>query len=316
LTSISLHNAIKKLIVTIDERVQQGGVVTVGIPTGFKSLDQHTGGLRKSAIYIIGGRPGMGKSGFAFALAKNVAKQDLKVLFLSLEMPAELMALRALSAYTGIPSERIERGQLSQQEFQAVQTAVKDTENITFDIIDGSVKSDEFITTMMSKGSDAVDLIVIDYVSLFRDPSRYGETERVTNISTNLMTLRSVLQIPLVVLAQLNREVEKRENHIPILSDLRDSGALEQDAFFVGFCYRPHYYNMMFDGEAPLEVEKDASIIIAKNRQGQIGQVPLWFYPAQTLWTDVEERLPTLPSPTHVIPESDGPLTRKVKEKR
>jgi replicative DNA helicase len=308
---IKLSDAITQTIAEVSERVKAGGVNVVGLETGFPALDHMLGGLRRKAVYFLGGRPGMGKTSLALAIAMENAKQKRKVLFLSLEMDASLLSLRVLSSLTGIPAERIERGKLTKDEFEAVQKVVADTKKLTFGILDESITSEEFVDYVAEfQQTHGLDLLVIDYVSLFRDKISYGENERVSRISNNMMQIAKSCDIPVLLLGQLNREVEKRENHVPILSDMRDSGSIEQDSFCVMFCYRPYYYEMMFDGGEPQEVEKDAKIIVAKHRQGEVGQVGAWFYPSRTMWTPKETHI-TPPEPTGL-----GPLAAMVRNGR
>lgn len=268
-----------------------GGVQTVGLSTGFHSLDSVLGGLRKEALYVLAGRPGMGKTALAFAIALSVAKEGYNVHFLSMEMSAELLALRALSALTKVPSEKIERGLLSKEEFQRVSAARKEVEHVNFDIVGERLESQAFLDhVFLTHSKKPMDLVVIDYVSLCRDENKFGDNERVGRIIENFAHMARVIKAPVIAVAQLNREVEKRENHVPILSDLRDSGAIEQAAFSVLFTYRPYYYEMMFDGAEQLAIEKDAKIIVAKNRQGQAGvQVSVDFIPDQMKWMDKDK---------------------------
>lgn len=280
----SLHNAITTVVEQVSERAKQGGIDVVGVPTGFPSLDAATSGLRKKAVYILAGRPGMGKTSLALCIAFNITRKGKKVLFLSMEMDAELLALRVLSMHTGIPSDRIERGKLSKEEVAKVQEVINITENLTFDIADDTIDSERFTGSIGTyQERYGLDFLVVDYISLFRDPNSLGENERLGRISKNMLACAKQCDIPVLVLSQLNREVEKRENHVPILADIRDSGAIEQDAFAVLAAYRPHYYAMMFDGEPP-EEEEDAKILILKQRQGEVGAINVVFKPQQTLW--------------------------------
>lgn len=282
----SLHSSLESYIETVSQRVLQGGVDIVGLSTQIPVIDDVLGGLRNSANYALGGRPGMGKTSLGLTIATNIALQKHPTLFLSLEMSAELLSLRLLSMQTGIPSRRIELGKLTHDELLLVQGVLKVTKDLTFNVIDGSIDSETFVGHVKGyQDKHGLDFLVVDYLSLFRDPNKFGDTERLARISANVFEVSRRCNIPCLSLVQLNREVEKRENHIPILSDIRDSGAIEQDAFAVLFCYRPHYYRMMFDGAEPEKVERDAQIIVAKNRQGEQGlQLPMDFIPERTLW--------------------------------
>jgi len=282
--SRSLHTTLIDLVDVISERAQKGGIDIVGIPTGFPDFDRVTSGLRKKSLYYIVGRTGMGKTALALSFAYNIAKAGKNILFLSLEMDAELLALRALAMHTGIPSDRIERGQLNKEEVIAVQNVLTITEKFHFQVVDEPIDSERFTNSIEKyQQRHGLDLLFVDYASLFRDIAKNSENERLGRISANLLTCAKVCSIPVVAIAQLNREVEKRENHVPILSDIRDSGSIEQDGFLVLAAYRPHYYRQMFDGEPPLEIE-EAEIKILKNRQGEVGTIRVLYKPAQTLW--------------------------------
>lgn len=282
--SKSLHSAITSVVEQVSERAKQGGIDVVGIPTGFPSLDSATSGLRKKSLYFVVARPAMGKTSLALCIAFNMVKKSKKILFLSMEMDAELLALRTLAMQTGIPSHKIETGRLTKEEVTRVQNVVAFTKNLTFDIADDIIDSETF-TRGISKYQErfGLDALFVDYISLFNDPNNVGENDRLGRISKNMLACAKQCDIPVIVLAQLNREVEKRENHVPILSDIRDSGSIEQDAFAVFAPYRPHYYAMMFDGEPP-EEEEDAKILILKQRQGEVGAINVVFKPQQTLW--------------------------------
>ena len=305
---VKLHDAIQYTLAEVSERFELGGIQTVVIPTGFKYLDAALNGLRNSALYVLGGRSGMGKTSLAYGIALNIAKQLRRTLFFSFEMDANLLALRALSAMSGVPGERIERGQMSKEELEKVRMVQAETKDLTFDIVSGKITSEELTEYLQKERVDVgLDFVVIDHVDLLADNMRFGSYDRMSQIAVNLALAARTTDLPILALAQLSRAVEQRENHVPILSDLRESGKLEENAFAVLFTYRPHYYAMMFDGAEPVEVEKDAKIIIAKNRQGELGQLTVDFFPAQMRWADRSTKV--------VIPSvGDGPLTRKVKE--
>ncbi len=282
--SKSLHTALVNVIEEVSERVKKGGIDVVGISSGFPALDKATSGFRKKAVYVLSGRPGSGKTSLALCICMNIARQGKKVLFLSLEMDAELLALRVLAMLTGIPSDKIETGRLTLEEVNAVKGVLDVSKNLTFEVIDDTITSTLFADNIAKfQERHGLDFLAVDYLSLFTDPNTFGENERLGRVSKNMLRCAKQCDIPVLALSQLNREVEKRENHVPILSDIRDSGSIEQDAFAVFAVYRPHYYAMMFDGEEPLEIE-DAKIVILKQRQGEVGQVGVHFKPKQTLW--------------------------------
>jgi len=227
-------------------------------------------------------------------MALNVAHAGHSVLFVSLEMDASLLSTRILSSRTGIPAERIELGHLNENEMFTVQEAYHQND-INFIIADNSMTSHALLD-LISSMDERPSFIVVDYISLLRDNGNLGQTERVTQISGNLREIARICDAPLLALSQLNRAVEARQEHIPILSDLRDSGSLEQDAFAVLFVYRPQYYASMFDNAEDVEVEHDAKIIIAKNRQGVTGMSTATFHPRTMTWSQVDHPIVHPPS--------------------
>ena len=217
----------------------------------------------------------------------NVAQQQKNVLFISLEMSANLLALRLLSSQTGVPALDIEYGRLTHEQLQRVQNAREAARTLNFDLYDDSMLSDGLLERVKNyKERKGLDLLIVDYLSLLRDPSSFGETERVTKIVGNLREVARICDMPVIAFAQLNREVEKREGNLPTLSDFRDSGSIEQDAGVAAFLYRPHYYAMMHDDADPVDCEDDAQIILAKNRQGPTGSLKVKFYPKLMKWED------------------------------
>lgn len=276
----------------IEERKQKGGVDIIGTPTGFWRLDEYLGGLQPDAMYVIGARTGLGKTSLALDIALNVARQDKGVLFFSLEMTAERLTNRLLSRMTDIPGGRIVRGKVDGDELRALKLAAEELSDIPLAIDDTTYDSERLISYATNVAEDAakrgrseIGLVVVDYISLLRDQQKVNENERLTRISNNLRSLArpDQLNTPILVLAQLNREVDKREGNIPTLSDLRDSGAIEQDAHAVIFCYRPYYYELL-KGAEPMPQENDAALIVAKNREGPQGKTRATFYPSRTAW--------------------------------
>jgi replicative DNA helicase len=307
----SLQKAIERTIEHVEERASKGGVEYVGIPTGFPKLDYATGGLRPKGLYYIAARTGLGKTALAMSMAKNISSLKKKVLFISLEMSAELLATRYLSSFTGIPAMNIERGKLDGMQLAQVRSVLEEIKDLTFGVADNSVNTDQLTKLATdTKEQFGLDLLIVDYITLIADPNKMGQTDRVTELSRGLQRLANELDIPVLALSQLNREVEKREGNIPTLSDLRDSGAIEQDADAVIFCYRPHYYAMMNEGEPAQKYEDDAKILLAKNRHGPVGQFSVTFVPDRMLWLPSGERIAD-PPPTNM-----GSLVAKVKQGR
>lgn len=246
-------------------------------------------------------------SAFAMSMAMNMARKNYKVLFLSLEMSADLLAMRAIAGLAQVPSDMLEKGRLTDEEHKRVVAVEEVIEDLSFAIVDDTTDSEKFLEyTVEFQEKYGLDVLFVDYLSLFRDGNSFGDVERVGRISRNVREIARVCHIPVVALAQLNREVEKRENHMPVLSDLRSAGDLEQDAFLVLFPLRPHYYAMLENGEEELLAEKDAKIIVAKNRQGRTALTTATFYPNRMLW----EQLP----PSLVEPPSLAARVRRGRE--
>jgi len=247
----------------------------IGIPTGISSVDKYTTGLNKSDLIIIGARPGMGKTSFCLNIARNVAIQSGKtVCFISLEMTRDQLAQRLLSNEACIKSEKLRTGELSQEDFVNLAVAgerlgkapiyVDETSGITVPEIKAKVKR--------MKG--ACDLVIIDYLGLIRSSERKeNRVQEVSDITRNLKIMAKELNIPVICCAQLNRGTEsKGSSHIPALSDLRESGSIEQDADIVLFLHREAYYGN--SDEQPVDQTK-AMCVIAKNRHGETANVDL-----------------------------------------
>lgn len=275
----------KALVTTIDEAVERqkrGGVDIIGTPSGITQLDSLLGGFRKSSYYVLAGRTSSGKSSLAFNFAMNAAKTGANVAYVTLEMSAHVLGLRYLAATTGMSGNYIERGFFDNKEFAKIQEAQAISEYLNIDVLDKPCVVADIGKYLQGHQTD---ILFVDYISLFSDK---GESmhERISDISGQLVAYAHAFDIPVVTLAQLNRNVEHRENKTPVLSDLAESGRLEQDADAVIFTYRPHYYAMMFNGAARLDVEHDAKIIVAKNRHGPVAAVNAKFVPKHMQWED------------------------------
>ncbi|WP_204086408.1 replicative DNA helicase [Candidatus Karelsulcia muelleri] len=257
-----------------------------GIPSGFKGLDKVTCGWQKSELTIIAARPGMGKTSFALSMARNIVINfKIPTLILSLEMSSAQLVTRLISSETGIPSERLKRSDFSKLEWDLVKSKIKvlgesplfidDTHHLS--IFELRAKCRREILR------NKIKLVIIDYLQLMN----YGKLENknlqreqeVSYISRNLKAISKEFNIPIIALSQLSRAVEIRGGRKrPILSDLRESGALEQDADIVAFIYRPEYYGFTnWDTGNREECQGEAEIIIAKNRNGTIDNIRMKF---------------------------------------
>lgn len=245
--------------------------------TGYAALDQLLGGgMLNSGLYLLAARPGMGKTTMALNIADRVAQAD-PVLFVSLEMDDEQLAAKRISRVTGIPSQKLLMQPLSDREYDAVARAARDLSILSFYTNNNPVVTVEDIG-MLARGIGELRLIVVDYFGKIAPPAyarRAGRVEYTTEISGALKNLARALKIPVLVLCQLNREVEARQDKHPQLSDLRDTGALEQDADGVIFLYRSDYYadQSTVNPNAPSVLE----VNLAKNRHGFVGSCKLAF---------------------------------------
>ncbi len=249
----------------------------VGIPTGISALDKIITGLNKSDLIILGARPGMGKTSFALNIARNVAvNAKKKVCFFSLEMTRDQLAQRMLSNEASIESEKLRTGDLSADEWTRLAQAGKN-------LSDAEIYFDETssITVPEMKAKlrrmDGVDLVVIDYLGLMHSARKTeNRVQEVSEITRNLKVMAKELNVPVIACAQLSRGTEtKGKSHKPALSDLRESGSIEQDADIVMFIYRETYYDAEKKDDEERGDPNKAEIIVAKNRHGSIDTVEL-----------------------------------------
>lgn len=270
-------------------RLDRGERPTPGLPTGLVDLDCKCGGLKASEMIVIAGQPSMGKTTLALNIAEYLAvDQKQPVAFVSLETSRQQLVMRMLSSRAGIDSRLIERGQLQDTEWIRFNNAVDDfREGAKLYIVDRRdltpLQLRAKVRRLVSKAG--VKAVFIDYLQLIQSPDRADSREReVAAISRRLKALSGELEIPVIVLSQLNRAVETRENHQPRISDLRESGAIEQDADLVLLLHRPEYYKP--DDPTLTGVAK---VNIAKNRNGGVGWVELQFNPELTRFRNLEQ---------------------------
>lgn len=325
--SVKSFGQATRLAVAQAERALNSGGHLSGITTGLDSLNAKMGGLHRSDLIILAGRPGMGKTSLATNIAFNAAQrlirdredgiEDAKsagagVAFFSLEMSADQLATRILSEQSGISSENLRMGKISQQDFRNLARAAADLENLPLYIDDTPGLTIAALRTRARrlKRQRGIDLIVVDYLQLLQGSGRSSEANRVqeiSEISRGLKTLAKELHVPVLALSQLSRAVEQRENKRPQLSDLRESGSIEQDADIVLFVYREEYYvSFTKPKEASAAAGDDASavgafeewqramanvhglaeVVIAKQRHGATGTVTLKFESKITRFSD------------------------------
>jgi len=246
-----------------------------GVPTGFIDLDKLLAGLQPSDLLIVAGRPGMGKTGFALSIAKNAAQTHKKhVAIFSLEMSNEQLVQRLISQETGIDSQRLRTGKLEENEWPLFTHAIEVMSDTRIFLDDTPAITPLQLRTKCRRLhlEYRLDLVIVDYLQLMSGDTRNdNRVQEVSYISRNLKVLARELNVPVLAAAQLSRAVEQRSDKRPVLSDLRESGSLEQDADIVMFIYRPEVYE---DDPAKQNI---AEIIIAKHRNGPIGNVQLIF---------------------------------------
>jgi replicative DNA helicase len=275
----SIVNETNKVVDKIVENIQKGQRLT-GKPTGWLFLDKYLGGYNGGDLIVIAGRPAMGKTALALSLTKDFAATGGKALFLSLEMSNEQLAKRYLSIIGAIPNYKVRNGALKENDIDRL-CNIANSQTINFYIDDDPETSIADIKAKVKqhKGKHGLDLLVIDYIQLIKGTKQNREQE-VAEISRNLKLLAKELSITVIILAQLSRASETRQDKRPLLSDLRESGAIEQDADSVLFPFRPAYYQ----DEKP--VIEDAELIIGKNRNGECVTIPTTFEGQLTLYKE------------------------------
>ncbi len=267
-----------------------------GVPTGFSKLDRITGGWQKSDLIIIASRPGMGKTSFILSMARNMAVDYKKpIAIFSLEMSAVQLVTRLISAESGLPAEKLRRGDLSDNEWALLNSKIKTFEDTPI-YIDDTPQLSIFELRAKArrlKQTYNISVIFIDYLQLMTttSESRGNREQEISNISRSLKGLAKELDIPIIALSQLSRAVEARTaNKRPILSDLRESGAIEQDADLVLFIYRPEYYKIDTD-EKGVSTHGMAEINIAKHRNGPLDDVHLRFISQFARFADIDTEI-------------------------
>ena len=285
-----VSQAIKK----IEEISNQEGMS--GVPTGFTKLDALTSGWQASDLVIIAARPGMGKTAFVMSMAKNMAIDfEIPVAIFSLEMSSIQLITRMISSETGLTSEKLRKGNLLPHEWEQLNVKVKDLSKAPIFIDDTPSLS---IFDLRAKARRLVSqhdikIIIIDYLQLMTAGSKANgnREQEISMISRNLKALAKELNIPVITLSQLSRSVETRGGiKRPLLSDLRESGAIEQDADIVSFIYRPEYYGLTeWDDEERTPCTSQAEFIVAKHRNGGLENIRMKFTGHLALFSDLEE---------------------------
>ncbi len=287
-----MKDQVMEAIESIEKLYERRGAIT-GLSSGFKNFDQMTNGLHPSEMVVIAARPSMGKTAFAMNIAEHVAvntKQPVAVF--SLEMSSQQLVQRLLCSRARVNLGNVSKGMLAERDFPNLMTAaaklaesqiyIDDTAGLS--ILELRAKARRF------KQMHDIKLIVIDYLQLLRSTSRRAQDNRqieIAEISSGIKALAKELAVPIIVLAQLNRNPEARKGGRPVLSDLRESGSIEQDADLVGLLIRSEYYAE--DEEQREETKGEAELIIAKQRNGPVGDVKLTFLKEYTRFEDRAE---------------------------
>lgn len=265
------------------EFISQNKSALSGLETGFYSLDKATSGLHEGELIIIGARPGMGKTAFALNIATHAAKTTKKAIAIfNLEMTAEQLVNRMISSIGGIDSRKLSNGQMQQNDWKHYNEAISELAETNIYIEDNTGINSSDIRAKcrrLAQSEQGLGLVVIDYLQLVtvggkRPDSRQQEVQE---ISRALKTMALELKVPVIALAQLTRNVERRDNNEPMLADLRESGSIEQDADIVMFVNRKDYYKTK--GQLGSDTNSVTDIIIAKHRKGGVGRFQLLFEP-------------------------------------
>ena len=275
----TIQDVLFKTQADLEKLAQSHGEIT-GLPTGFYDLDKVTAGLHANELIIIAARPAMGKTAFALNLATNIAMNAKKTVALfNMEMGAEQLATRMLSSVGQIEFNKLKNGRLEHSDWKRVNEAISrlaDTKMYIDDTPGMTIAEIRAKCRRLSSSEDGLDIVIIDYLQLISGGTKYAgnRQQEIAEISRSLKTLAMELEIPVIALAQLSRSVEGRDDKRPILSDLRESGSIEQDADIVAFLYRDDYYNK----ESAIDENTSKSeFIIGKHRSGPTTTIPLIF---------------------------------------
>ncbi|MBM7095388.1 replicative DNA helicase [Bacillus sp. H-16] len=288
----SAFKDIKDVLVNAYDNIEmlqnQSGEIT-GIPTGFKELDSMTAGFQRNDLIIVAARPSVGKTAFALNISQNVAtRTDENVAIFSLEMGAEQLIMRMLCAEGNIDAQRLRTGDLNDEDWQKLTMAMGSLSKagIYIDDTPGVRVNDIRAKCRRLKQEKGLGMIMIDYLQLIQGDARSGEgrQQEVSEISRSLKGLARELEVPVIALSQLSRGVESRQDKRPMMSDIRESGSIEQDADIVAFLYRDDYYDKESENKDIIE------IIIAKQRNGPVGTCELAFVKEFNKFVNLERR--------------------------
>jgi len=286
---VAVGDMIRDTLKTVEKLYERKEMIT-GVPTGFEDLDKLTAGLQPADLIIVAGRPGMGKTAFALNIASNAAFAGIGAALFSLEMAKEQLVLRMLCSEARVNSAKVRSGYLGERDFPQLAKAagrlheapiyIDDTPAIS--VLELRAKARRLVRDRTKK----IGLIVVDYLQLMRGMGNASNREQeISEISRSLKALAKEVNVPVIALSQLNRRVEDRGDRRPVMSDLRESGAIEQDSDVIVFIYRDEVYNKSDDGNRGI-----AEIIVAKQRNGPIDTVKLTFLNEYTRFENYTER--------------------------
>ena len=277
--SVQMQKVTGQVFDQITYAIERGQSLS-GLPTGWHKLDSVIGGWNKSDMVIIAGRPGSGKTAIALSFVRNAAELGAKCLFLSLEMSKEQIAKRYMSLLAEIPQYKLRSGNLNQSEISYLANKIV-TDEVMFHIDDEAIVDIQTIKSKVKihKAKHGLNILVIDYLQLIKGNKQNREQE-ISDISRNLKVLAKELEITVIALAQLSRKCEERSDKRPLLSDIRESGSIEQDADVILFPFRQNYYDRQL-----LDIE-DSELIVAKNRHGEVGMIETEFIPSRTYYRE------------------------------
>ncbi|MCT7528647.1 replicative DNA helicase [Aliarcobacter cryaerophilus] len=289
----------------IEKMKKLGNRYLIGQTTGFEALDKKTTGFNEGDLVIIAARPAMGKTALVLNMALKNVEQKKGVIFFSLEMPAEQLMLRMLAAKTSIPLQNLRKGDMDDKEWSILSAAFDDLNSKKLFVDDGgSININQLrarVRKLAQIQENNISLVIIDYLQLMQGLGNKDRHQEVSDISRGLKMLARELKIPIIALSQLNRGLESRPDKRPMLSDLRESGAIEQDADIIMFVYRDDVYKQRDEARKEKEAKdkgedykskfidkpiEEAEIIIGKQRNGPIGTVKLDFHKALTKFID------------------------------
>ena len=302
-----MHTITGDTLSYIEKMKKLGGAHLIGETTGFMALDKRTTGFNEGDLIIIAARPAMGKTALVLNMALKNVEQGKGVIFFSLEMPAEQLMLRMLAAKTSIPLQNLRKGDLDDQQWSNLSGAFDDLNSKKLFVDDGgSININQLrarVRKLAQNEANNIKLVIIDYLQLMQGTGNKDRHQEVSEISRGLKMLAREMKIPIIALSQLNRGLENRPDKRPMLSDLRESGAIEQDADIIMFVYRDDVYKEREEARKEKEAKdkgedykskfinkpvEEAEVIIGKQRNGPIGTVKLDFQKALTRFVDKE----------------------------